>query len=152
MNTLSADEQARVHAILRPQEELLRVGKPLSTAPTIAAVQPEGFMAKLKGLFGGRPHPAPAAAAAPLYLLTAKRAVVLLTTGELQEWPLMLGMIQKVNEEPNGSGDVIFDHDYDERTVTRTPRGFLRVADVDRVRMLVSSAADAAYNASPWSV
>ncbi len=152
MNSITADEQARVQAILRPQEELMWVGKPLATAPTTAAVQPEGFMAKLKGLFGGRPHPAHSAAAGPLYILTAKRAAVLLASGELQEWPLMLGMIQKVNEEPDGSGDVIFDHDYDERTETRTPRGFLRVADVDRVRMLVSSAADAAYNASPWSV
>lgn len=146
MNTLLPEEQARVAAILRPQEELLWVGKPLATA---AAAQPTGILARLCGLFSASTQ---ATATGPLYLLTAKRAIVLPATGEALEWPLMLGMIQKYNEEKDGSGDVIFDHDYNERTETRTPRGFLRVADADRVRMLVSSAADAAYNASPWSV
>lgn len=150
MNTLSADEQARITAILRPQEEILWVGKPLETV-SAAAPQPVGLIARLKGFLGSKAQTAPTGAT-PIYLLTGKRVVVLPVVGEPQEWPLMLGMIQKVNEEPDGSGDVIFDHDYDERTETRTPRGFLRVADVDRVRMLVSSAADAAYNASPWSV
>ena len=150
MNTLSADEQARITAILCPQEEILWVGKPLGTV-SAAAPQPVGLIARLKGFLGSKAQAAPTGAT-PIYLLTGKRVVVLPVVGEPQEWPLMLGMIQKVNEEPDGSGDVIFDHDYDERTETRTPRGFLRVADVDRVRMLVSSAADAAYNASPWSV
>lgn len=150
MNTLSADEQARITAILRPQEEVLWVGKPLETV-SAAAPQTVGLIARLKGFLGSNAQTAPAGAT-PIYLLTGKRVVVLPVVGEPQEWPLMLGMIQKVNEEPDSSGDVIFDHDYDERTETRTPRGFLRVADVDRVRMLVSSAADAAYNASPWSV
>ena len=146
MNTLLPEEQARVDAILRPQEELLWVGKPLATA---SSAQPTGILARLRGLFSASTQPT---ATGPLYLLTAKRAIVLPAAGEAQEWPLMLGMIQKYHEEKDGSGDVIFDHDYDERTETRTPRGFLRVADADRVRMLVSSAADAAYNASPWSV
>lgn len=150
MNTLTSEEQARVMSILRPQEELLWVSKALAPM-TATAPRPAGVLRRLKELLGTKAAPA-AQAAAPLYLLTAKRAVVLPAEGDIQEWPLMLGMIQKVNEEPDGSGDVIFDHDYDERTETRTPRGFLRVADVDRVRMLVSSAADAAYNASPWSV
>ena len=150
MNKLSADEQARVMSVLRPQEELLWVGKPLPTTES-AAQQPAGLLSKLRNLLVSRPTSA-TGGSDKLYLLTAKRVVVLPANGPAQEWPLMLGMIQKVNEEPDGSGDVIFDHDYDERTETRTPRGFLRVADVDRVRMLVSSAADAAYNASPWSV
>lgn len=150
MNTLSTEEQARVTSILRPQEELLWVGKAL-TPMTSTAPRPAGLLRCLKKLLGTKTTRA-TQATAPLYLLTAKRAIVLPTEGEVQEWPLMLGMIQKVNEEPDGSGDVIFEHDYNERTETRTPRGFLRVADVERVRMLVSSAADAAYNASPWSV
>lgn len=150
MNKLSADEQARVMSVLRPQEELLWVGKPLLTTES-APQQPGGLLSKLRNLLGNRPQSA-TDGSNKLYLLTAKRVVVLPANAPAQEWPLMLGMIQKVNEEPDGSGDVIFDHDYDERTETRTPRGFLRVADVDRVRMLVSSAADAAYNASPWSV
>lgn len=150
MKNLSAEEQNRVATILRTEEELLWVGKPCATlAP--AAPTSTGIWGKLKGIFGSKTTTG-TEVAAPVYLLTVKRAVVVPATGAIQEWPLMLGMIQKVNEEPDGSGDVIFDHDYDERTETRTPRGFLRVADVDRVRMLVSSAADAAYNASPWSV
>jgi hypothetical protein len=151
MDKLSTDEQARVTATLRPQEELLWVGKALAVIPTAQPQRPLGLLAKFKKLLSSPPQTA-ATTAGPLYLLTAKRAVVLTSSGDIQEWPVMLGMIQKVNEEPDGSGDVIFDHDYDERTETRTPRGFLRVVDVDRVRMLVSSAADAAYNASPWSV
>ena len=150
MKNLSAEEQNRVAAVLRTEEELLWVGKPCAAlAPTTP--QPTGVWGKLKGMFCSKSTPS-TEANTPVYLLTAKRAVVVPVTGAIQEWPLMLGMIQKVNEETDGSGDVIFDHDYDERTETRTPRGFLRVADVDRVRMLVSSAADAAYNASPWSV
>lgn len=147
MNTLSPEEQARVATTLRPQEELLWVGKPLSAA---AAPQPVGLWAKLRSIFGSAAQPN--TAATTLYLLTTKRTIVLPAKGDVQEWPLMLGMIQHFREQPDGSGDVIFDHDYDERTETRTPRGFLRVAEADRVRMLVSSAADAAYNASPWSV
>lgn len=150
MNKLSADEQARVMSALRPQEELLWVGKSLPATES-SAQQPTGLLSKLWNLLGSRPQSA-TGGSDKLYLLTAKRVVVLPDNAPAQEWPLMLGMIQKVNEEPDGSGDVIFDHDYNERTETRTPRGFLRVADVDRVRMLVSSAADAAYNASPWSV
>ena len=147
MNTLTAAEQARVIPHLRPQEELLWVGKPLAATPEN---RPTGVLGRLRSLLCSKTQTC--TTAYPLYLLTAKRAIVLPPNGEAQEWPLMLGMIQKVNEAADGSGDVIFDHDYDERTETRTPRGFLRVADVDRVRMLVSSAADAAYNASPWSV
>ena len=148
MNSLTPEQQARVTATLRPQEELLWVGKPIAAAPT--AQKPTGLLAGLRAIFCTKPRQT--ATDAPLYLLTAKRAVVLPVNGEALEWPLMLGMIQKYEEQPDGSGDVIFDHDYDERTETRTPRGFLRVAEADRVRMLVSSAADAAYNASPWSV
>ena len=148
MNSLTPEQQARVTATLRPQEELLWVGKPMAAAP--AAQKPAGFLAGLRAIFCAKPRQT--ATDCPLYLLTAKRAVVLPVNGEALEWPLMLGMIQKYEEQPDGSGDVIFDHDYDERTETRTPRGFLRVAEADRVRMLVSSAADAAYNASPWSV
>lgn len=150
MNTLTTEEQARVTNLLRPQEELLWVGKAL-TPMTATAPRPARLLRSLQKLLESKTART-TQATAPLYLLTAKRAIVMPTEGEVQEWPLMLGMIQKVNEEPDGSGDVIFEHDYDERTETRTPRGFLRVADVERVRMLVSSAADAAYNASPWSV
>ncbi|MBQ7021973.1 MAG: hypothetical protein IJN29_00195 [Akkermansia sp.] len=147
MNTLTAEEQARVISLLRPQEELLWVGKPLADTPE---QRPTGLLGRLCSLLSSKTQSF--TTRSTLYLLTAKRAIVVPVSGEPQEWPLMLGMIQKVNEEPDGSGDVIFDHDYNERTETRTPRGFLRVADVERVRMLVSSAADAAYNASPWSV
>ncbi len=148
MNTLSPEEQARVAATLRPQEELLWVGKPISAAA--AAPQPTGLWAKLRSIFSTAAQPD--TDSCTLYLLTAKRTIVLPARGDVQEWPLMLGMIQHFREQADGSGDVIFDHDYDEHTETRTPRGFLRVAEADRVRMLVSSAADAAYNASPWSV
>lgn len=147
MNTLTAEEQARVTSLLRPLEELLWVGKPLAGTP---APRPSGLLGQLRSLLCSKTQSC--TTSSTLYLLTAKRAIVVPVAGEPLEWPLMLGMIQKINEQADGSGDVIFDHDYNERTETRTPRGFLRVADVDRVRMLVSSAADAAYNASPWSV
>ncbi len=148
MNSLSPEQQARVTATLRPQEELLWIGHPM--AAESCAPKPTGLLATLRGIFCTKVRQT--ATDSTLYLLTAKRAIVLPAAGEPLEWPLMLGMIQKYEQQPDGSGNVIFDHDYNERTETRTPRGFLRVADADRVRMLVSSAADAAYNASPWSV
>lgn len=151
MNTLAPEQQARVAAALHPAEELLWVGKPCSAPMPAATPGNGGFLSNIWRWFGGTTTQAHTEEET-IYLLTAKRAVVLSADKEPREWPLMLGMIQKFNEAPDGSGDVIFEHDYDERTETRTPRGFLNVADADRVRMLVSSAADAAYNASPWSV
>ena len=85
-----------------------------------------------------------------LYAITAKRVLVLPPQGEVQEWFLMLGLIQEVNERPDGSGDIVFD--YVEENGWRIPRGLIGIPQVQQVKNLLASAIDAAYNASPWSV
>jgi hypothetical protein len=62
----------------------------------------------------------------------------------------MLGMIQQVDEQADGSGSIIFD--YEEDAGYNIPRGIIGIPAVAQVRNLLADAIDAAYNASPWSV
>ncbi len=141
MNTaLTADEQARLTAALRPGEQCLWQGK----GGAAASVPPAGLLA---WLFGKKPQNG---GAETLYAITPKRVLAIRPQGEPQEWFLMLGLIQSVDERPDGSGSVIFD--YEEQNGQKIPRGIIGVPQVGQVKNLLADAIDAAYNASPWSV
>lgn len=141
MNTaLTAEEQARLAAALRPGEQCLWQGK----GGAEPSVQTAGFLARL---FGKKMQPA---GGAVLYAITAKRVLAIPPQGEPQEWFLMLGLIQSVDERPDGSGSIIFD--YEEQNGQKIPRGIIGVPQVTQVKNLLADAIDAAYNASPWSV
>ncbi len=140
-SSLSPYEQARLNAVLRAGERVLWQGKggAGSSAP------PAGLLARL---FGRKK--AQSATATMLYAITARRVLALPPQGEPQEWFLMLGLVQAVNEQPDGSGDIVFD--YEETAGQKVPRGLIDIPQVGQVRNLLNDAIDAAYNASPWSV
>lgn len=138
--SLSVDEQARLAAALRPGEQCLWQGK----GGAEPSVQTAGFLARL---FGKKMQPA---GGAVLYAITAKRVLAIPPQGESREWFLMLGLIQNVDEQADGSGSIIFD--YEEQDGQKIPRGIIGVPQVVQVKNLLADAIDAAYNASPWSV
>ena len=141
MNTaLTAEEQARLAAALRPGEQCLWQGK----GGAEPSVQTAGFLARL---FGKKVKPA---GGAVLYAITAKRVLAIPPQGEPREWFLMLGLIQNVDEQSDGSGSIIFD--YEEQDGQKIPRGINGVPQVVQVKNLLADAIDAANNASPWSV
>ncbi|MBR5196304.1 MAG: hypothetical protein IKW48_09240 [Akkermansia sp.] len=136
---LTPEQQTRLAAALREGESPLWQG----CGGAAAAAPKPGLFVRLFGKpsFVGE---------LSLYAITAKRVLVLPPQGEVQEWFLMLGLIQEVNERPDGSGDIVFD--YVEENGRRTPRGLIGIPQVQVVKNLLASAIDAAYNASPWSV
>ena len=136
---LTPEQQARLAAALREGESPLWQG----CGGAAAAAPKPGLLARLFG------KPVPVGKPS-LYAITARRVLVLPPQGEVQEWFLMLGLIQDVNERPDGSGDIVFD--YVEENGLRTPRGIIGIPQVQEVKNLLASAIDAAYNASPWSV
>ena len=136
---LTPEQQARLAAALREGESPLWQG----CGGAAAAASKPGLLARLFG------KPAPVVEPS-LYAITARRVLVLPPQGEVQEWFLMLGLIQDVNERPDGSGDIVFD--YVEENGLRTPRGIIGIPQVQEVKNLLASSIDAAYNASPWSV
>ena len=138
--TLTPQQQARLAAVLREGESPLWQG---CGAAADAAAQKPGLLARLFG------KTAPVGEAS-LYAITAKRVLALPPQGDVQEWFLMLGLIQEVNERPDGSGDIVFD--YVEENGRRIPRGLIGIPQVQVVKNQLASAIDAAYNASPWSV
>ncbi len=137
---LTVDEQARLAAVLRPGEQCLWQGKG-GAAP---ASQSAGLLGRLLG------KKRQAAGAITLYAITARRVLALPPQGEPQEWFLMLGLIQRVEEQPDGNGSIIFD--FAEQNGEKVPRGIISVPLVAQVKNLLADAIDAAYNASPWSV
>lgn len=139
---LTAEEQERLAAVLRPGEQCLWQGRGDAAH---AAAPPVGLLARL---FGRKPQPA--TGAATLYAITARRVLSLPPLGEPQEWFLMLGLILGVDELPDASGSIIFD--YEEQNGQKIPRGIIGVPRVAQVKNLLADAIDAAYNASPWSV
>lgn len=137
MTDLTPEEESRLAAQLRPGETPLWKGKGSAASPA------PGLLARLLGR-------KPAASASVLYAITPKRVLALLPQGELQEWFLMLGLVQEFREHGNGCGDIVFD--YTEESGERVPRGIIGVAHAAEVHTLLRDAIDAAYNASPWSV
>ena len=136
---LTPEQQARLAVALREGESPLWQG----CGGAAAAAPKPGLLARLFG------KPVPVGKPS-LYAITAKRVLALPPQGEVQEWFLMLGLIQDVNERPDGSGDIVFD--YVEENGLRIPRGIIGIPQVQEVKNLLASAIDAAYNASPWSV
>ena len=136
---LTPEQQTRLAAVLREGESPLWQG----CGSTSSAASKPGLFASLFG----KPS---SVGELSLYAITAKRVLVLPPQGEVQEWFLMLGLIQEVNERPDGSGDIVFD--YVEENGRRIPRGLIGIPQVQEVKNLLASAIDAAYNASPWSV
>ena len=135
-------EQQTLAAALREGEIPLWTGKGGAAA---AAPRQTGL---LRRLFC---KPEPAAPAEMLYAIAPKRVLALpVQGGEVQEWFLMLGLVQAVNERPDGGGDIVFD--YAEVNGSKEPRGLIGISDVAQVRNLLNDAIDAAYQASPWSV
>lgn len=134
---LTPDEQARLTAVLRPGEQPLWQGKG-GVVPC-----PVGVLARLFG----KKSPSEAAT---VFAITPKRVLAVSPKGVVQEWFLMLGLIQKVEEQQDGSGSIIFD--YEEVDGVKLPRGIIAVPQVAEVKNLLADAIDAAYNASPWSV
>lgn len=137
---LTADEQTRLAAALRPGEQCLWQGK----GGAVASAPPAGLLARL---FGKKPQ---TGGAETLYAITAKRVLALPPQGEPQEWFLMLGLIQRVEEQSDGIGSIIFD--FEAQNGEKIPRGIISVPQVVQVKNLLADAIDAAYNASPWSV
>ena len=134
-------EQQILAAALREGETPLWTG-------TGGAAAPPRQTGLLSRLFR---KPEPAAPAGVLYAITPRRVLALpVQGGEAQEWFLMLGLVQAVNERPDGGGDIVFD--FEEVNGTKVPRGLIGISDVAQVRNLLNDAIDAAYQASPWSV
>lgn len=139
---MSPAEQQMLASALRAGEMPLWTGKGGAAA---SAPQKGGL---LRRLFC---KAAPAAPASVLYAITPKRVLALpVQGGAVQEWFLMLGLVQAVNEHSDGSGDIVFD--FDEVAGQKVPRGLIGISGVAQVRNLLNDAIDAAYNASPWSV
>ena len=135
----TADELARLSAALRPGEQPLWQGK-----GSAAHAVPAGFLARL---LGRKPVQQ---TEVTLYAITPKRVLALPPQGEVQEWFLMLGLVQAVNTRPDGSGDIVFD--FEDAGGQRVPRGIIGILAAAQVAQLLADAIDAAYNASPWSV
>ena len=135
-------EQQILAAALREGETPLGTGKGGAAA---AAPRQTGL---LRRLFCKADS---AALTSMLYAITPKRVLALpVQGGEAQEWFLMLGLVQAVNERPDGGGDIVFD--FEEVNGSKVPRGLIGISDVAQVRNLLNDAIDAAYQASPWSV
>ncbi len=139
MSDLSAEEQARLSAALRPGEQPLWLGK-----GGTAAAAPTGLLARL---LGRKPQQQ---TEVTLYAISPKRVLALPPQGGEQEWFLMLGLVQAVNTRPDGSGDIVFD--FEDAGGQRVPRGIIGIPAAAQVAQLLADAIDAAYNASPWSV
>ena len=135
----TADELARLSAALRPGEQPLWQGK-----GSAAHAAPAGFLARLLGR-----NPVQQTEVT-LYAITPKRVLALPPQGEVQEWFLMLGLVQAVNTRTDGSGDIVFD--FADLGGQRVPRGIIGIPAAAQVAQLLADAIDAAYNASPWSV
>ena len=134
-------EQQILAAALREAETPLWTG-------TGGAAAPPRKTGLLSRLFR---KPEPAAPAGVLYAITPRRVLALpVQGGEAQEWFLMLGLVQAVNERPDGGGDIVFD--FEEVNGSKVPRGLIGISDVAQVRNLLNDAIDAAYQASPGAV
>ena len=135
-------EQQMLAAALREGETPLWTGKGGGVA---AAPQKTGLLSRLFRKADS------AALTSMLYAITPKRVLALpVQGGAAQEWFLMLGLVQAVNECPDGGGDIVFD--FEEVNGSKVPRGLIGISDVAQVRNLLNDAIDAAYQASPWSV
>lgn len=145
------EENRQLQAMLRPNEEILWQGCGLD-CPHETVKPPTGLLQRLRALctaaappVSGAPH------STKRYILTSKRVLQLQDGCLTQEWPLMLGMIQKVENSPDGSGSIIFDYIQPAGSGEPQACGILQVEDVAAVHAKLAAAIDAAYLASPWT-
>ena len=147
---LTAAQQQRLAGVLREGEHVVYAA-PCEDATTTPLPAPtkSSFWARLLGKKTTTVSSMPRDDA--FFAITAKRVLLFTSADTPREWFLMLGLIQEFKQKDNGYGDIIFENSINEAGL-RTPIGLLHVADAQKVRDLLSSAIDAAYNASPWSV
>lgn len=71
-----------------------------------------------------------------IYVLTAQRAVLLvpgaISGKQVHSYPIAPDMLLEVNKKKDGSGDLVFDHSDIVVNNRPMPRGFLKVADVEK--------------------
>lgn len=147
-NQLTAAQQQRLAGVLREGEQLVYAA-PCADALTSVPMPPKtSFWARL---LGKKETASPMPCCDAFFAITAKRVLLFTSDETPREWFLMLGLIQDFKQKDNGYGDIIFENSINEAGL-RMPIGLLHVADAQKVRDLLSSAIDAAYNASPWSV
>lgn len=149
---MTPEESTQAKMVLRADEELLWQGQ--ASAPTTQRTlrKKSGFIQRLRALCSTATQKAPdAVQPACWYVLTNKRVLQLQAGVPIQEWPLMLGMVQKVESHPDGSGSIIFDYMSPSDGSVLQPCGILHVVDVASVHAKLAAAIDAAYLASPWT-
>lgn len=142
-----------LHAALRPGESVI-LAAPCGEAPQAApvAAPKSSFWARLFGKKAAAAAPAPRIAAGDsFFAITSKRVLVFDGAPEPREWFLMLGMIQRFDLNPDGSGSIILDYELTQAGERRL-LGLFNIADAENVHNRLRSAIDEAYNASPWSV
>lgn len=150
-DALTPDERQQISLMLNPAEEELWQGRSLAASRREVA-SPVGLVQRLRSWFGAKaPRPLVEAELSHLYVLTNKRVIDTLGGKLVQEWPLMLGMVQKVELREDASGDIVFDYAPGAAAGMLLPCGILQVADVAGVQAKLAAAIDAAYLASPWT-
>lgn len=147
-NLLSATQQQRLAGVLREGEQLVCAAPCADTLTPFPAKPKTSLWARL---FGKKETVASMPCRDAFFAITAKRVLLFTSDDTPREWLLMLGLIQEFKQKANGYGDIIFENSINEAGL-RTPIGLLHVADAQKVHDLLSSAIDAAYNDSPWSV
>lgn len=150
MNTTTkSPTTSQLQALLRPQEHILWLDYSASVS---VPDQPANILQRmLRSLRLSHTPPAPALRQPTLYVLTSSR-VLELREGKLhREWPLMLGMVQKVEADAHDFGNIIFDYTQGSAQTAPQACGILHVANVSAVHTQLAAAIDAAYLASPWT-
>lgn len=153
MNAMTPDERIQINQVLTPGEEVLWLGRAMSKTQGGGSTLRRGVVQRLRAwLSGSSPIEQPINfGLAHVYVLTNKRVVDMVGGALQKEWPLMLGMVQKVETQADGSGDIIFDYEIGSEAAQVVPCGLLQVEDVNTVHAKLAAAIDAAYLASPWT-
>lgn len=148
--SLNATQQQWLNAALRENESLLLAAAccayqgslPLPTKPK------SSFWSRILG----KKNEVPQVTACPhFFAITSKRLLLFTDSAAPREWFLMLGMIQGLKLQADGTGDITIDYDLSPAG-DRILVGMFGIANAQQVHDLLASAIDTAYNASPWSV
>ncbi len=149
---MTPEESMQAKEVLRADEEILWQGRASVPTTQKSPKKNGGFIQRLRALCS---TPAPGTPNAEqsdcCYVLTNKRVLQFQADVLIQEWPLMLGMVQKVESRPDGTGNIIFDYMQPTDGSELQPCGILHVADVASIHAKLAAAIDAAYLASPWT-
>ena len=149
---MKPEDNPQVKAALRPDEDILWQGRAFDAGLPLQIKKTGGFIQRLRAFCStSAPETHHAAPSDCIYVLTNKRVLQLQAGVLIQEWPLMLGMVQKVETDPDGSGSIIFDYTQPAGRGEAQPCGMMHVDDVASVHAKLAAAIDAAYLASPWT-